>query len=266
MVYYMVTYDVSSEYDKYRKKVADVLIDYGLMRIQYSVFLGDLGRSEAREIATKINEKLDLKIPIDIRFMRVCKSCLDSSFVITRDIKSSGLVASTMRSAIDRYVSYLTGRERETSISEEGWLEVYPKEGVGDKDGNITWGDERDYKDDGRKSAQNGANPAIPPEDLDADELDELIGIPDLDELKRDVAEFYGCPISELVESPKSNSENTSRDGKEATINNIPNSESTNKPMKKSDRKKDRISNTKNNDEKVEDKPAYVVTDRVAFI
>ncbi len=52
----LLVYDISN--DRVRGKVADFCLDYGLDRIQYSAFLGDLGRNRQEELMLKIEERL----------------------------------------------------------------------------------------------------------------------------------------------------------------------------------------------------------------
>lgn len=47
-----VIYDI--ENDKTRLKVADMCLDYGLVRIQFSTFFGDLTRNRQEELGQKI--------------------------------------------------------------------------------------------------------------------------------------------------------------------------------------------------------------------
>lgn len=49
-MHYLICYDIES--DKWRKRVADKLLDYGLIRINYSVFAGPF-RKPHRETFTK---------------------------------------------------------------------------------------------------------------------------------------------------------------------------------------------------------------------
>ena len=52
----VVFYDISS--NRIRKKVADTCADYGLDRTQFSAFVGDLTRSQQREIMLKVRNLL----------------------------------------------------------------------------------------------------------------------------------------------------------------------------------------------------------------
>ena len=53
---YLLIYDIS--HDGARNKVADVCLDYGLARIQYSAFLGQLTAAHQRELLLKIRQRL----------------------------------------------------------------------------------------------------------------------------------------------------------------------------------------------------------------
>ena len=52
----LLVYDIP--HDGTRSKVADFCLDYGLDRIQYSGFLGDLARTYQEELILKIGEQL----------------------------------------------------------------------------------------------------------------------------------------------------------------------------------------------------------------
>lgn len=51
-----VIYDVVD--NKVRLKIADTCLDYGLERIQYSAFRGNLGRNHRQELAMKLKNRL----------------------------------------------------------------------------------------------------------------------------------------------------------------------------------------------------------------
>ena len=59
MSIYLVSYDIQS--DKQRKKVADKLIEYGLTRVQYSVFLGPLKTHLLQNLKTHLPTHLTAK-------------------------------------------------------------------------------------------------------------------------------------------------------------------------------------------------------------
>ena len=52
----LVVYDISN--DAARTKVADMCQDYGLSRIQYSAFVGDLSRSHQDELLQRVRRRL----------------------------------------------------------------------------------------------------------------------------------------------------------------------------------------------------------------
>jgi CRISPR-associated protein Cas2 len=52
----LLVYDIS--HDRTRTKIADFCLDYGLDRIQYSAFLGELARTHQEELMLKIGERL----------------------------------------------------------------------------------------------------------------------------------------------------------------------------------------------------------------
>jgi len=66
---YIVIYDIPD--DRIRMKIADICLDYGLDRVQYSAFLGKLTRGQQREMVKKLRRQLGkqvgkiLIVPID---------------------------------------------------------------------------------------------------------------------------------------------------------------------------------------------------------
>ncbi|MBV9614117.1 MAG: CRISPR-associated endonuclease Cas2 [Ktedonobacteraceae bacterium] len=53
---YLLIYDIS--HDGARLKVADACLDYGLERIQFSAFLGELTHAHQRELLLKIKQRI----------------------------------------------------------------------------------------------------------------------------------------------------------------------------------------------------------------
>ena len=82
----MVCYDVPVEYPRIRDKIALVCKNYGLLRIQYSVFWGSLTQSQARDLAAKCNSVAN-NIAVDIRFIAVCAECFKKSFAIVKNFR-----------------------------------------------------------------------------------------------------------------------------------------------------------------------------------
>ncbi len=52
----LLIYDIPN--DRIRTKVADFCLDYGLDRIQYSAFIGNLSRNHMEELMQKIRAKI----------------------------------------------------------------------------------------------------------------------------------------------------------------------------------------------------------------
>nr|WP_290668289.1 CRISPR-associated endonuclease Cas2 [Ardenticatena sp.] len=55
----LVVYDIPD--DRVRTKVADACLDYGLDRIQYSAFLGELSPTHRRELMKRVRRLLGRK-------------------------------------------------------------------------------------------------------------------------------------------------------------------------------------------------------------
>lgn len=66
----VVVYDISD--DNKRNKIADVCQDYGLDRIQYSAFLGDLAPTYQEELMLKLQAVLG-KLPGNIQLFPICE-------------------------------------------------------------------------------------------------------------------------------------------------------------------------------------------------
>jgi CRISPR-associated protein Cas2 len=52
----LLIYDIA--HDGVRTKIADACLDYGLQRIQYSAFFGDLSQTHQRELLSMIERRL----------------------------------------------------------------------------------------------------------------------------------------------------------------------------------------------------------------
>ena len=55
----LIIYDIPD--DRVRQKVADACLDYGLQRLQYSAFCGDLTRTNQRALFVEIRKRLGRK-------------------------------------------------------------------------------------------------------------------------------------------------------------------------------------------------------------
>ena len=66
----LVVYDIPN--DRARAKIADACQDYGLDRIQYSAFLGDLARTHQEELLLKIGKQLG-KRPGKVHLFTMCE-------------------------------------------------------------------------------------------------------------------------------------------------------------------------------------------------
>ncbi len=66
----LLIYDIV--HDGTRAKVADLCLDYGLDRVQYSAFEGDLKRTHQEELILKIKKKLGKRAG-DVRLIPICE-------------------------------------------------------------------------------------------------------------------------------------------------------------------------------------------------
>ena len=70
---YVVIYDISD--DNLRSLVAETLKDYGLQRIQYSGFMGDLRRDELNSLLVDL-KNLIKELVENVQLFPMCDSCL----------------------------------------------------------------------------------------------------------------------------------------------------------------------------------------------
>ncbi len=66
----LVVYDIPD--DGTRTKIADFCLDYGLDRIQYSAFLGNLTRGQQKELMAKIKRRLGKREGV-IQLFPICR-------------------------------------------------------------------------------------------------------------------------------------------------------------------------------------------------
>ena len=66
----LLLYDVPD--NRVRAKLADICLDYGLERIQYSVFFGDLSRNRQEEILQKVRDWVG-KAPANVQLFPICE-------------------------------------------------------------------------------------------------------------------------------------------------------------------------------------------------
>jgi CRISPR-associated protein Cas2 len=78
----LVVYDIPD--DRVRGKIADYCLDYGLDRIQYSAFLGDLARTYQEELILRIGQKLEDR-PGKVQLFVICKRDWQERLEIIQD-------------------------------------------------------------------------------------------------------------------------------------------------------------------------------------
>lgn len=87
MLRILVLYDIPS--DRARAHVADACLDYGLERIQYSAFVGVLGRAHRQELMLRIERVLDHE-PAKVRFILLDDIAWRQQRIIEREMGGSG--------------------------------------------------------------------------------------------------------------------------------------------------------------------------------
>jgi len=78
----LVIYDIPD--DRVRAKVADACLDYGLDRLQYSAFYGDISRNLQEELFKRIKKLLG-KRPGNIQLISICQADWVQRLVIATD-------------------------------------------------------------------------------------------------------------------------------------------------------------------------------------
>ncbi|NWG21023.1 MAG: CRISPR-associated endonuclease Cas2 [Chloroflexi bacterium] len=77
----LLIYDIPD--DRTRQKIADACLDYGLQRVQYSAFVGNLSRSYQRELFIEVRHRLG-KQPGNIQFFALDDASWRSRRVISQ--------------------------------------------------------------------------------------------------------------------------------------------------------------------------------------
>ncbi len=80
----LLVYDIP--HDGTRTKIADYCLDYGLDRIQYSAFWGDLTRGQQRELMKKIGRRLG-KRPGIIQLFPICRNDWKARLEIVQEVE-----------------------------------------------------------------------------------------------------------------------------------------------------------------------------------
>jgi CRISPR-associated protein Cas2 len=78
----LLVYDIP--HDGTRTKIADFCLDYGLDRIQYSAFLGDLARTHQEELILKVGERLGSQEG-KIQLFAICEKDWDQRLEIIQE-------------------------------------------------------------------------------------------------------------------------------------------------------------------------------------
>ena len=68
-----MVYDIPS--DRLRAKVADICLDYGLERIQYSAFMGELNHNRQGELMQKLRRRVG-KQEANVQLFPICEKDL----------------------------------------------------------------------------------------------------------------------------------------------------------------------------------------------
>ena len=83
---YLVCYDIVE--NDIRKNVADICLNKGLARIQYSVFFGELSKNRAEEVLIEIKDEIKDEEAI-IFLVEVCEKCSKRKKVVVENKKET---------------------------------------------------------------------------------------------------------------------------------------------------------------------------------
>jgi len=78
---FIIIYDIPIEFDPIRAKISNVLLSYNLIRLNFSVFFGNLTYNLAEEIALRLKKIME-KVPGDVRIIPICKSCHSKAITV----------------------------------------------------------------------------------------------------------------------------------------------------------------------------------------
>ena len=78
----LVVYDITN--DRARAKIADACLDYGLDRIQYSAFAGELSRNHQVVLKLMIDDLLGQKSG-KVQLLPICQKDWEARIVIERE-------------------------------------------------------------------------------------------------------------------------------------------------------------------------------------
>ncbi len=87
----LLVYDIA--HDGTRAKVADICEDYGLERVQYSAFWGDLGRVYQEEMFSKMRDRLGQRSG-KIHLFPMCRRDWEARLEVHQEGKDDANVAS----------------------------------------------------------------------------------------------------------------------------------------------------------------------------
>ncbi|MHA1784920.1 MAG: CRISPR-associated endonuclease Cas2 [Candidatus Helarchaeota archaeon] len=80
----LAIYDVPQEHDDKRLKIAQILKNHGLKRIEYSVFFGNTTIDLMETLAMRLYNVVK-NTPADVRLFPICKNCLDKAIIVKQN-------------------------------------------------------------------------------------------------------------------------------------------------------------------------------------
>ena len=83
----LIIYDIPS--DKLRNKVSDICQDYGLERIQFSAFMGEINHNRREELLQRIKREIGRK-QADVQLFPICDKDMKLRKIISVSEKNEG--------------------------------------------------------------------------------------------------------------------------------------------------------------------------------
>ena len=83
----LLVYDIA--HDGTRGKVSEACLDYGMERIQYSAFLGNLSRTHQEELFKKVRKRLG-KREGKVQLFPVCEKDMHARLEVIQEPKAEG--------------------------------------------------------------------------------------------------------------------------------------------------------------------------------
>lgn len=123
---YLLCYDIVD--DDLRQRVAETCLNNGLIRIQYSVFFGNISRNKAESTLMQIKDQIKEKEAI-VLLIELCEKCAKKKQLVISHLKTSSTTASSsqQQSSIQQQSSNKKDKQKKTKQKSETSKDVSSK-------------------------------------------------------------------------------------------------------------------------------------------